>query len=255
VNDRVLLEAKGLTKVFRLEQERATTFKEVALALFRPLRPGGGRRAREVLALEGIDFRLERGEVVGVVGPNGAGKTTLLSVLGGVLRPTEGRVVRRSKPAILLEASVGFRPELTGMENMRLLASLMGVRFRELLPHLEEVLEFAELDGFLSSPVRAYSQGMLARLSVSLLLHLPRDILLLDEVLGPGDRDFRERCSRRIRELASLGKGVVMVSHDLEAVRQSCTRAIWLEKGKVVMEGSAEEVVEAYGRRGSKDGG
>ena len=254
MGDEVLLEAEGLTKVFRLEQEKAVTFKEIALALFRPTRPGGGKRARRVAALKGINFRLQRGEVVGVIGPNGAGKTTLLAVLGGVLKPTEGRVVRRSRPAILLEASVGFKPELTGLENMRLLASLMGVRFRELLPHLEEAMEFAELDGFLSSPVRAYSQGMLARLSVSLLLHLPREVLLLDEVLGPGDREFRERCSRRIRELAARGKGIVLVSHDLEVVREACTKAVWLEGGAVVMEGPPEEVVTAY-KGGGGDGG
>lgn len=235
-----------MKKAFRLERERAATFKEMVMALLKPIRPGGGRKAVKVMALDGINFSLKRGEAVGVIGPNGAGKTTLLAVLGGVLRPTEGQMRRHSKPAILLEAAVGFRSELTGVENMHLLASLMGVRFRELAPHMERAVEFAELDGFLSSPVRVYSQGMLARLSVSLLLHLPREVLLMDEVLGPGDREFRGRCARRIRELAGQGRGIVLVSHDLEIVREACTRAVWLEAGRVVMEGSPEEVVEAY---------
>ena len=107
----------------------------------------------------------------------------------------------------------------------------------------------------LSSPGRAYSQGMLARLSVSLLLHLPRDVLLLDEVLGPGDREFRERCARRIRELADRGKGIVLVSHDLDVVREACTRAIWLDGGRIVMEGPPEEVIEVYQRRATARGG
>ncbi len=230
-------------ETFRLEKGRALTIKEMALSLFRPVRLGRG----EVLeALCDINLTLRRGECVGLIGPNGAGKSTLLAVIAGILRPTKGRVVCRSQPAIMLDAGAGMRAELSGVENMRLYASLLKVGRRELYPVLGKAVEFADLSHFVSSPIRTYSHGMLARLGVALLLHLPRDILLLDEVLGPGDIEFRDRCTSRIRELVKEGKGIMLVSHDMEVIRQACDRVIWLDKGRIKAEGTPEEVVPQY---------
>ncbi|NJD28077.1 MAG: ABC transporter ATP-binding protein [Chloroflexi bacterium] len=197
-------------------------------------------------ALRHVDLRLVRGESLAVIGPNGAGKSTLLQVLAGIMRPTEGRVDVRGKISGLLGLGAAFDAELSGIENILLGGAFLGVedaRIRELLP---SIVDFADLGQFIDAPIKTYSSGMRARLGFSIATSVDPDILLLDEVLATGDASFREKSKARVIELVRSAKAVVLVTHDMAWVKEYCNRAILLEKGRLVSEGSPADVVEMH---------
>jgi lipopolysaccharide transport system ATP-binding protein len=186
--------------------------------------------------------------VIGIVGPNGAGKSTLLKVLSRITPPTEGYVDLHGRVSSLLEVGTGFHPELTGRENVFLNGAILGMFRAEILRKFDAIVAFAELEQFIDTPVKHYSSGMYVRLAFSVAAHLEPEILIVDEVLSVGDLHFRNRCLGRMKEIRDEGRTVLFVSHDLTSVRQLCTRALMLNAGRVVDDGTPADITRRYER-------
>ena len=208
----------------------------------------GGRHKIEqsVIALDGVSFEVHRGEAFGIIGRNGAGKSTLLRCLAGTLNPDRGRITVNGKASTLLQLGVGFNPELSGRENILLGGLAAGLKRAEIMPRVGTIIEYAELQEAIDRPIKTYSSGMFARLAFSVGMHLDPEILLLDEVLAVGDREFRAKSMNSMRELLKRTGTIVYVSHNLNALRRFCDRAMWLEHGRVEAIGDAKEVVGLY---------
>jgi ABC-2 type transport system ATP-binding protein/lipopolysaccharide transport system ATP-binding protein len=235
----ILLE--DITVRYRAPEERFHTFKEYAIRrLQRQV------RYRDFLALDSLSLQIDHGEVYGIIGRNGAGKSTLLKVISRVLIPSSGRVWIEGAVAPLLELGAGFHPELTGRENIMLNATLLGHSLRDAESRLEDILDFAELGGFIDAPLRTYSSGMVARLGFAVASAWQPEILLVDEVLAVGDEAFKRKCQARIEAFRLAGTTTVLVTHDMTTVASTCGRAMWLEKGRVAAIGAAAEVIDQY---------
>jgi ABC-2 type transport system ATP-binding protein len=183
---------------------------------------------------------------MGLVGVNGSGKTTLLKIIGGILRPTEGRVETRGRIAALLELGAGFHPELTGRENVYLNASILGLSKGETDRYFDDIVGFAELEDFIDNQVKTYSSGMFVRLGFAVAVHVDPRILLVDEVLAVGDEAFQRKCLARVRELQREGRTIVFVTHAMQLVHQICDRAVLLDRGRVHTVGEANDVIKAF---------
>ena len=208
-----------------------------------------GRRQRDdrfFWALRHVDFRIAHGESLGVLGPNGAGKSTLLLALAGILAPDEGSIRVSGRVSSLLTLGAGFEMEVSGRENIALIGAFMGIRHRVMRELTPSIIEFADIGPFIDAPVRTYSSGMRARLGFSIATAIAPDILLLDEVLGTGDEDFRARSQQRIRDLVGRARAIVLVTHDLNSVSEYCNRAILMELGQVLYEGEPQATVDFY---------
>src|SRR5207249_4838660 len=237
-----------MTAALRVENvsKQYRTYARPGDRLKESLTRGRLRRHKEFWALRDISFEVERGATVGLVGPNGCGKSTLLQIIAGTLEPTHGEVLHEGRIAALLELGAGFDPEFTGVENVYMNASLLGLSRREtdaLFPHIER---FAEIGTFLYQPVKTYSSGMYVRVAFAIAASVEPDILLVDEALAVGDSVFQHRCLRRIHELQERGTTVLFVSHDLAAVRALCSRAILLNQGCIVADGPPPDVLNHY---------
>jgi lipopolysaccharide transport system ATP-binding protein len=209
---------------------------------------GHGEGTKTFWALKDVSFRVGVGEVIGIVGPNGAGKSTLLKVLSRITPPTEGYVDLTGRVSSLLEVGTGFHPELTGRENVFLNGAILGMFRAEIVRKFDAIVAFAELEQFIDTPVKHYSSGMFVRLAFSVAAHLEPEILIVDEVLSVGDLHFRNRCLGRMQDLRDEGRTVLFVSHDLTSVRQLCTRALLLNAGHVVDDGTPAEITRRYER-------
>jgi homopolymeric O-antigen transport system ATP-binding protein len=215
-----------------------------------------GRRRRasvrsspsELWALRGVEFEIERGDVVGVIGRNGAGKSTLLKILTGVTRPTTGSLSGWGRVGSLLELGTGFHPELTGRENVFLSGAVLGMRRAEIVRKFDRIVEFSGIEHMLDTPVKRYSSGMYVRLGFSVAAHLEPDILVLDEVLAVGDAPFQGKCLELVRHLSQEGTTVLLVSHNLGTVASFCRTGLLLEEGKLAAQGSVDDVVRTYVR-------
>jgi len=207
-------------------------------------RPLHVRRAE--FTLREVDFRVEAGESVALIGANGSGKSTALRLIAGIYRPSSGTIETNGRITAVIELGAGFHPELTGADNVALYAAVLGVPRRELAQRYGEIVEFAAIPDFLDTPLKYYSSGMEARLAFSVAVCLQPEILLLDEVLAVGDQVFRDRCLERLRAYHSGGGTLVLVSHELDQLRELCGRAIWLHQGRLVMDGPIDAVLEAY---------
>lgn len=197
-------------------------------------------------ALRHVNVELRHGESLAVIGPNGAGKSTFLQVLAGIMRPTEGSVVVRGQVSGLLGLGAGFDVELSGVENILLGGAFLGLDGRRITELLPSIVEFADLGQFIDAPLKTYSAGMRARLGFAIATAVDPDILLLDEVLATGDANFRAKSKARVIELVRAAKGVVLVTHDMDWVREYCNRALLIEKGAVILEGKPEEVTALH---------
>jgi ABC-type polysaccharide/polyol phosphate transport system ATPase subunit len=203
-------------------------------------------RARDFWPLRHISFEIRRGEMIGVVGQNGSGKSTLLRLIAGAAYPTEGHIAVRGRLAPLLALGAGFQPDMTGRECVEINATALGLERHEIEARLDDIVSFAELHDFIDTPVRYYSSGMLARLGFSIAVHTDPDLLLVDEVLAVGDHSFQAKCVARIEAMRDDGVTIFFVSHDAGIVRRLCTRAIWLEGGRIAGDGPPEQVLRAY---------
>ncbi|MBZ0302107.1 MAG: ABC transporter ATP-binding protein [Anaerolineae bacterium] len=197
-------------------------------------------------ALTEVSFEVQRGEAVAIVGRNGAGKTTLLKLLSGITRPTSGTIRIQGRYAALIGLGAGFIDELTGRQNIYLNAAIQGARRAQIQAALDDIVHFAELETFIDLPMKQYSSGMYARLGFSIAIHLVPEIIFLDEVLAVGDAAFQEKCYDRILRLKADRRTIVFVSHDSQAVRRLCDRCLWLEGGRLHLDGPTEEVLAAY---------
>lgn len=206
-----------------------------------------GRQPREPFyALNKVSFSLDHCESVGILGPNGAGKSTLLSMVAGLSYPNEGRLSVNGRVAALLELGSGFHPDLTGSENIRLNAALIGLTRKRTDYLFDSIVEFSGIADFINEPLRTYSSGMMMRLGFAVAVNVDPDILILDEVFAVGDQNFQAKCRDKVMEFKKAGKTMLCVSHASATLTQLCDRAIWLDHGQVMMDGPTEEVIKLY---------
>ena len=197
-------------------------------------------------ALKGISFKLEPGESLGLVGPNGAGKSTLLNLATGLLEPDSGLVEVQGRVTALLDLSAGFHNALTGAENLRINAALMGLSRRQTAERFEDIVEFSGVREFIHEPLRTYSSGMILRLAFAVAVSADPDVLLIDELIGVGDQAFQDKALEKIRSFQHAGKTVLLASHSSELMTTLCERALWLDHGRIMMSGASREVLAAY---------
>ncbi len=231
-----VVDVRNVSKRFVIRKEKSLKERIV----------NAGRSARhkeDFWALRGVDLTIEAGTTIGLVGPNGSGKSTLLKTIGGIIQPTSGEVLLRGRLAALLELGAGFHPDLTGRENVELNASILGLTSRETARHFDEIVEFSGIEQFIDTQVKFYSSGMYVRLAFAVAVHVDPDVLLVDEVLAVGDEPFQRKCMEKIRQFQSEGRTIVLVSHSAEQVTELCTRAVVLENGRVVEDGSPREAL------------
>ena len=230
---------KGVSKLFRLQKQR--TFKELLPAL------AGGQKAVETFwALQDINLEIKKGETVGIIGPNGAGKSTLLKLMAGVTKPTKGEIKINGQIAPLIELGAGFHPELTGRENVTLNGVILGLSKKEIEKKFKEIVDFAELWEFIDQPIKHYSSGMYLRLAFSVAVHTNPDILLIDEILAVGDSSFQAKCFAKMEEFKKAGVTIIFVSHALGQIQSFCTRAVYLDEHRIIVDGGVKEVCERY---------
>ena len=244
----IAVRAEGIGKEYQLGQTHGG-YQLLSEKLTDRLRRREGRdhrSEREFWALRDVGFEVRQGETFGVIGHNGAGKSTLLKILSRVTPPTTGSIQMRGRVGALLEVGTGFNPELTGRENVFLNGAILGMRRTEIVRKFDEIVEFAELERFMETPVKRYSSGMYMRLAFSVAAHLEPEILIVDEVLSVGDSRFQEKCLGRMETVSREGRTVLFVSHNLAAVRKLCDRAVLLSGGQTQMVGPTNQVIDRY---------
>ena len=239
------IEVNDVSMIFNIASEQLNNLKEYFIKIMRH-----ELFFKEFRALDHVSFKVRRGEVVGLVGTNGSGKSTMLKCIAGVLEPSEGSIVVRGNIAPLIELGAGFDAELTARENIYLNGSLLGYSREFVDEHLQEIIDFAELQDFMDMPLKNYSSGMVARIAFAIATVTEPDVLIVDETLSVGDVFFQEKCEARIKSFIDSGNVTVLfVSHSMKQVERICERAIWIEKGVQRMDGPVDEVVEAYERQ------
>lgn len=235
----ISIKVKNVSKIYKLYEKKSHRVRE-AFNL--------GKYHTSFKALEDISFSINKGETTGIIGRNGSGKSTLLKIITGVLTPTEGEVYTNGNVAALLELGAGFNPEMTGLENIYFNASIMGMTKEEVDSRLDDILGFADIGEFINQPVKMYSSGMFVRLAFAVSINVNPEILIIDEALAVGDMNFQAKCYSKFREFQDAGKTILFVSHSLDTIVHYCTRAILLDSGKKISEGSPKKVVDDYKR-------
>jgi lipopolysaccharide transport system ATP-binding protein len=258
-----VIQVDGIGKRYKIGalQYQTDTLREalthMAGAPLRRLRnrsaPEGGKTKPFIWAVKDVDLTVNQGDVLGVVGRNGAGKSTLLSILSRITEPSEGKGVIRGRVGSLLEVGTGFHQELTGRENIYLNGAILGMGRKEITRKFSDIVEFAEVEQFVDTPVKRYSTGMNMRLAFSVAAHLDTEVLLVDEVLAVGDSKFQAKCLGKMSDVAHEGRTILFVSHNMGAVAELCTRAVLLEKGKKTLDGSVADVIDQYARSRAGD--
>lgn len=246
----IAIRVQNLSKCYQIYDTPRDRLKQFVIPrLERLVGQEGKQYFREFWALQDVSFEIKKGETVGIVGRNGSGKSTLLQTICGTLTPTSGTVETNGRIAALLELGSGFNPEFTGRENVVLNAAILGMRPDEIEDNIDSILDFSELGQFLDQPVKTYSSGMYVRLAFAISVHVSPQILIVDEALAVGDAKFQAKCMRRIKDMQETGVTILFVSHDVSSVRTLCDRAIWLEQGKLHMQGDVFPVSGAYMER------
>jgi len=226
----------------RTQEEFSYSLKKTILSVFE----GKYRQPAKKLVLDKIDLVVGKGEKIGIIGSNGAGKSTLLKVISGILQPTTGTVRVRGKIAPLIELGAGFDSEISVVDNILLYGVLLGFCISEMKERIESILDFAELEDYRLVPVKGLSSGMVARLGFAIATEIQPDILILDEVLSVGDESFKNKCKKRIDKFWDSHVTILVVSHSMNFIQQSCDKAIWLTKGQINLAGDSEKVVKSY---------
>lgn len=241
----IAIRVDGVSKDFILPHEKSHTLKAKFTTLFKGRK---GKTSEVQHALKNISFEVKKGEFFGIVGRNGSGKSTLLKIIAQIYQPTKGSVAVHGKLVPFIELGVGFNPELTGRENVYLNGAMLGFSDAQIDEMYDDIVAFAELERFMDQKLKNYSSGMQVRLAFSLATRVDADILLVDEVLAVGDADFQRKCYAYFKDLKKNNKTVIFVSHDMNAVREYCDRAILIEKSKLIEQGGSEKVASAYTR-------
>ncbi|HSX29870.1 MAG TPA: ABC transporter ATP-binding protein [Candidatus Saccharimonadales bacterium] len=232
----------NVTKIFKLPHENYSGIKQLLLNFYKR-----GNRGYELQsALKGVSLEVKKGDFFAIAGRNGSGKSTMLKLLAGIYSPTKGAIHVNGKLTPFIELGVGFNPELTGRENVYLNGALLGFNHKEMKIMYQDIVEFAELERFMDQKLKNYSSGMQVRLAFSIAIRAKSDILLLDEVLAVGDAAFQQKCYDYFEELKKRGQTVVFVSHDMNAVRRFCNRAVYIKDGELILDGTPEDVAELY---------
>ena len=229
----------NLSKKYRLYNSKTDRLREA-------LHPFKKKLHKEFYAVNNISLNVKKGEILGIVGLNGSGKSTLLKMISGVIQPTDGMVDTKGKLVPLLELGGGFNPEYTGLENIYFYCSLIGISRKETKTKLKDIIDFADIGDFINQPIKSYSSGMRARLAFAVSVNIEPDILILDEVLSVGDELFRRKSFAKMEEFFKSGKTILFVSHSIQSIIQLCTRAILIDKGKLLLDGSPKFVGMAY---------
>jgi lipopolysaccharide transport system ATP-binding protein len=243
------IHCESLSKRYRLSERPTNSFREALMKGLRaPFRRSkmGGNGAATVWALRGLSFDVCEGEVLGIIGRNGAGKSTLLKLLSRITEPTEGFAEVRGRVGSLLEVGTGFHPELSGRDNIFLNGAILGMRKAEIERKFDEIVDFAEIEKFLDTPVKRYSSGMYVRLAFAVAVNLSTDVLFVDEVLAVGDAQFQKKCFEKVRSVGRSGRTILFVSHNMAALRQVCQRGIVLSGGNMVADGEVNQVADQY---------
>lgn len=237
--EQTAIKVTQVSKIYKLYDTPSARLKD-ALGLSR------NRNYREHQALRGVDLVIRKGETIGIIGTNGSGKSTLLKIITGVLAPTDGTVEVKGRISALLELGAGFNQEYTGIENVYLQGTMMGFTREEIARKMDDILEFADIGEFVSQPVKTYSSGMFVRLAFAVAINIEPEILIVDEALSVGDVFFQAKCYRKFEEFKEMGRTILFVSHDLSSITKYCDRAVLLNKGIKVMEGTPKEAVDRY---------
>ncbi len=248
MNDNLSIKAEGLAKKYCKSLKRSMLYGilDIARNIIGLRSYPEKLRKDEFWALYDLEFEFKKGETVGVIGGNGSGKTTLLKMLNGIFWPDRGKLSVNGKVGALIEVGAGFQPLLTGRENIYINGAVLGMSKSEVEAKFQSIVEFAEIGEFIDVPVKHYSSGMFVRLGFAIAVHSEPELLLVDEILSVGDEKFRNKCQNRIDELKKSGVTIIYVSHDLMSVKRLCSRAVWLDKGRVAAFGAADRTVNAY---------
>jgi ABC-type polysaccharide/polyol phosphate transport system ATPase subunit len=237
------IKIEDVAVTYRASYEAKPTLRSALLRMGR-----GEKIVREIQALDGVTFDVPQGGVTGVIGVNGAGKSTLMRCIAGILPPSTGRIEVHGRVSTLLALGVGFNNKLSGRENVILGGLAAGLKRDQLHAKYEDIAAFAELGDFMDLPMRTYSSGMYGRLAFSVAVNMDPDILLIDEALSVGDARFKRKSFEKMRELCERAGTIVLVSHALRSVRELCSQVVWMDKGRVMMHGDTDEVLDAYER-------
>ena len=236
-----IIRAENVSMCFRMDTTRTTNLKEWFVKWLKR-----EQKYEKFYALKDVSLEVERGEVLGIVGRNGSGKSTLLKVISGIYKPTEGRAVSAGRVAPMLELGSGFDPELTGVENIFLNGAILGFDEKHLKAKYDEILDFSELGEFIYQPLKTYSSGMVMRLAFSVATMVEPEILIVDEILAVGDSAFQRKSFERMMQIIRGGTTVLFVSHNMEQIRELCTKVMWLDRGQVKDIGPMEDVCDRY---------
>ena len=238
----VAIKVNHVSKRFKLYYDKAHTLKEKLLFFSKK-----NKDKNHVLeVLKDINLEIKKGESVALIGTNGSGKSTLLKLMTKIIYPNKGKIITNGKLTSLLELGAGFHDDFTGRENIYFNASIFGLTRQEIDAKLEEIIEFSELRDFIDNPVRTYSSGMYMRLAFSVAINVQAEILLIDEILAVGDKHFQDKCFAKLKELKNSGKTIVIVTHNMDQVKQFCDRAVWLYKGEIRQDGKVDDVLKEY---------
>lgn len=249
VDKEVIVEVKNLTMEFKVTKDKIDTLKEFVIRSLKRNK----ETHEKIRVLDDISFNVYKGDKLGILGFNGAGKSTLLKILSGIYEPTSGSITAKGKIAPLLELGAGFDKNYTGKNNIFLNGSLLSIKEKTIKEKYDEIVEFSELGEFINYPIKNYSSGMRTKLGFSIATTINPDILIVDEILSVGDIKFKKKSAEKINSMMQDGATVLLVSHSIKQMKKICDRCIWLEDGKIKMDGDAEEVCDAYVKRAEKD--
>lgn len=234
---------KNVSMKFNLGVEKDNSLKMIFINLFTPKKK---KKKDYFWALKDIDFRINKGDVVGIIGANGAGKSTLLKVVSGVYKPTTGTVEVNGKISPMIELGAGFDPELTARENIYLNGAILGYSKEFLEQKFDDIVEFSELKDFLDVPIKNFSSGMVAKLAFSISTIVDPEVLIVDEILSVGDIKFQEKSKNKMMSMIEGGTTVLYVSHSIDSIKELCSKVIWLDHGKIVKMGNTKEICDEY---------
>jgi len=235
-----MIKVKKISKIFKIPHEKKETIREHLFSFFKPL------EYEKFHALNNISFEVNRGEWLGLIGPNGSGKSTLLKILAGIYLPNSGKLEITGKLVPFLELGVGFNMELSARDNIFLNGIILGMTKKEVEEKFNQIVRFAEIERFLDTKLKNFSSGMQVRLAFSIAVQVQANIYLLDEVLAVGDAEFQKKCQAEFEKMKKEGKTVLLVTHDMKAIKEYCDRAIWLRDGRVKDYGKSDQIVKKY---------